>query len=203
MTLTSKNDVHDYIGSESCIDLQNENDVVDHFKSNDVPKRSYIKKKEKREFPPPMPRLAQTQNLASHMPWVYKRYYTDEGRLIIKEERVKHHEYFHVHRADGRLTMHLVPLDHEIEEDYYSDTSEEEYFTPLGTHDDDDDDDEEIDNDTSVDEEQKASNDGGAVDGFSLENDEGLPLNCNSVRSSPSCSFAMPVPLHPIRTVRG
>ncbi|KAL5078569.1 hypothetical protein RYX36_006990 [Vicia faba] len=64
--------------------------------------KSFIRNREnRREFPPLMPCLAQTQILASHMTYVLKRYYTDMGRLIIKEDKVKHHEYFHAHRENG------------------------------------------------------------------------------------------------------
>lgn len=67
-----------------------------------------------KEYPPPIPLLARTENLHSHMPWVLKRTYTNDGRLIIQEERVRHHEYFRAHRRDGRLTLQLVPLDDEV-----------------------------------------------------------------------------------------
>ncbi|XP_041013528.1 uncharacterized protein LOC121256718 [Juglans microcarpa x Juglans regia] len=65
----------------------------------------------KKEFPPPIPLLARTGNLPSHMPWVLKRQYTSDGRLVLTEEKVRHHEYFRAHRANGRLTLQLVPLD--------------------------------------------------------------------------------------------
>ncbi|KAG2709235.1 hypothetical protein I3760_05G229000 [Carya illinoinensis] len=65
----------------------------------------------KKEFPPPIPSLARTGNLPSHMPWVLKRHYTSDGRLVLTEEKVRHHEYFRAHRANGRLTLQLVPLD--------------------------------------------------------------------------------------------
>ncbi|XP_004490368.1 uncharacterized protein [Cicer arietinum] len=119
MTFRSKtysSNYDDYIGYESCIDLQPENNVVniDHNAPSVDKKIKNIRNKGKNKvFPPPLHFLAQTQNLASHMPWVLKRYYTNEGRLIIKEEKVKHHEYFHAHRENGRLTLQLVPLDHD------------------------------------------------------------------------------------------
>ncbi|KAJ9167061.1 hypothetical protein P3X46_021740 [Hevea brasiliensis] len=69
-------------------------------------------------FPPPIPLLARTGNLPSHMPWVLRRFYTDDGRLILREERVKHHEYFQAHRCNGRLTLRLVPLDDEVHPPY-------------------------------------------------------------------------------------
>lgn len=206
----------DYIGNESCIDLQNENDVdqYDTSKSNDDPapcnqakeaKISSRKKKEKRVFPPPIPLLARTQNLACHMPWVLKRYYTSEGRLILKEEKVRYHEYFRAHRENGRLTLQLVPLD-EDEDEFLEEagTSPHEEIDEDSTHD------QSIiiaDNDRFEDEEDKSSN---VVVADSVENDNvvggdangGLNcLNCSSVRSAPSCIFGVPV--HPIRTVHG
>ncbi|KAK7385271.1 hypothetical protein VNO78_30985 [Psophocarpus tetragonolobus] len=105
----------DYIGTESCMDFQNSYDIVDNHKTskpnnagNKTKAKNSTKKEESKVFPPPIPLLARTQNLASHMPWVLKRYYTSEGRLILKEEKVKHHEYFRAHRANGRLILHLV-----------------------------------------------------------------------------------------------
>ncbi|TQE09668.1 hypothetical protein C1H46_004761 [Malus baccata] len=67
-----------------------------------------------KEFPPPIPLLARTENLPSRMPWVLKRHCTDDGRLILTEEKVRHHEYFRAHRSNGRLTLQLIPLDDEI-----------------------------------------------------------------------------------------
>ncbi|KAF3604972.1 hypothetical protein DY000_02046147 [Brassica cretica] len=56
----------------------------------------------------------QTENLLPHMPWVLKRVVTSDGRLILREEKVRHHEYFRAHRSNGRLTLHLVPLDDDV-----------------------------------------------------------------------------------------
>ncbi|ESW08203.1 hypothetical protein PHAVU_009G027500 [Phaseolus vulgaris] len=97
----------DYIGSESCnIDLRNDT-VLHHCelsKRNTVlGSKSSSKRREKRELPPPIP----------HMDIVLRRHYTSDGRLILEEEKVKHHECFRTHRANGRLTMHLVPLHHQ------------------------------------------------------------------------------------------
>lgn len=61
-----------------------------------------------REIPPPIPSLASAENQPGHSLWELKRYYTSDGRLILKEEKVRHHEYFRVHRSNGRLTLHLV-----------------------------------------------------------------------------------------------
>lgn len=113
--------IGDYIGVESCLDLKNNDDI---FKSSSEVEKSqgFCLRRSKRdqscavkkEFPPPITSLARTGNLSSHMPWVLRRYYTDDGRLIIREERVKHHEYFQAHRSNGRLTLKLVPLDDEV-----------------------------------------------------------------------------------------
>uniref|UniRef100_A0A7N0TL31 FAF domain-containing protein n=1 Tax=Kalanchoe fedtschenkoi TaxID=63787 RepID=A0A7N0TL31_KALFE len=51
------------------------------------------------------------------MPWVMRRYHTADGRLVIREEKVRRHEYFRAHRADGRLTLQLIPLDDSVGED--------------------------------------------------------------------------------------
>ncbi|KAK2993385.1 hypothetical protein RJ640_007644 [Escallonia rubra] len=67
--------------------------------------------KAKKEYMLAIPWLARTENLPSaHMPWVFRRHYTADGRLVIIEEKVERHEYFRAHRSDGRLTLQLVPL---------------------------------------------------------------------------------------------
>ena len=116
----------DCIGMESCLDIIEELQYSSKDKNSGGESDSevYIKKcrvkreqrlaMRQREFPPPIPLLARTENLPCHMPWVLKRHYTSDGRLILTEERVKHHEYFRAHRADGRLTLQLVPLDDEV-----------------------------------------------------------------------------------------
>ncbi|XP_058746247.1 protein FANTASTIC FOUR 1-like [Vicia villosa] len=217
---------YDYIGNESCIDLETENNFlsnIDHqssLASSDEKKmKSSVRNCEKkREFPPPIPCLAQTQNLASHMPYVLKRYYTDEGRLIIKEEKVKHHEYFHAHRENGRLTLQLVPLGHDDDDD-----DDEDYF--MEAEDQEEQEEEEINNVTMNQsvvmndnlEEENTDNtqknvavdvvddvdDEVVVDENEIvggANSKGNYLNCNnSVISSPSGIFGV----LPLRTVRG
>lgn len=206
---------YDYIGNESCIDLDTENNFlsnIDHHhtslaSSDENKMKSSIRNNshdKKRDFPPPIPCLAQTQNLASHMPYVLKRYYTDEGRLIIKEEKVKHHEYFHAHRENGRLTLQLVPLD-----DYFMEAEDQEEQQE-----------EEIDSVTMVDQsvvmnenyQQENTNNTQNNVAVAVDDDEeivgganskGNYLNCNnSVISSPSGIFGV-LPMQPIRTVRG
>ncbi|KAF3445759.1 hypothetical protein FNV43_RR10936 [Rhamnella rubrinervis] len=113
----------DHIGVESCVDVFNADE--DHSTDDDQghPDRSIRRRcrrdqwwppTRKKEFPPPIPSLARTENLPSHMPWVLKRHYTSDGRLILTEEKVKHHEYFRAHRSNGRLTLQLVPLDGDV-----------------------------------------------------------------------------------------
>ncbi|KAL6296936.1 hypothetical protein ACE6H2_005078 [Prunus campanulata] len=69
----------------------------------------------KKEYPPPIPLLAQTGNLRGCMPWILTKHYDhSNGRLVLKGERVKHHEYFEAHREDGRLILNLVPLDNAL-----------------------------------------------------------------------------------------
>lgn len=71
-----------------------------------------------RRFPPPLPLLARTGKLTSHMPWILERIHEDDGRrLVIREVRVNRHEYFRARRSGGQLTLHLVELhDHQSPE---------------------------------------------------------------------------------------
>ncbi|KAK7282785.1 hypothetical protein RIF29_11840 [Crotalaria pallida] len=114
----------EYIGNESCIDLQTDIEVVNNNNcssetsnnnnNNNVVKSGNKKKEEKREFPPTIPLLAGGTH-SNNMPWILKRYYTSDGRLVLKEEKVEnHHECFQAHRANGRLTLKLassIPLE--------------------------------------------------------------------------------------------
>ncbi|QCE15852.1 hypothetical protein DEO72_LG11g2864 [Vigna unguiculata] len=112
----------DYIGTESCnIDLND--DIVLSETNTVVVSKNSAKRKEKRELPPPIP-----------MEFVMRRYCTADGRLILKEEKLKHHECFTTHRANGRLTIHLVPLyqeEEEREEEDDEEQEEEEAPTPF------------------------------------------------------------------------
>ncbi|ONK60753.1 uncharacterized protein A4U43_C08F22190 [Asparagus officinalis] len=63
------------------------------------------------KLPPAIPLLARTAKLSCHMPWILKRSYEADGRLVIREVRVKHHEYFRVHRSNGRLLLRLIEVD--------------------------------------------------------------------------------------------
>ena len=112
----------DYIGTESCFDILEENGVVSAPTRPSNRYRYGGRRREERaaraaaarEFPPPITLLAQTENLLPHMPWVLKRVLTSDGRLILREEKVRHHEYFRAHRSNGRLTLDLVPLDDDV-----------------------------------------------------------------------------------------
>ncbi|KAK3021008.1 hypothetical protein RJ639_046038 [Escallonia herrerae] len=49
--------------------------------------------KGKKEYPPAIPWLARTENLPSaHMPWVFRRHYIADGRLVITEKKVEQHD---------------------------------------------------------------------------------------------------------------
>ncbi|KAJ8541409.1 hypothetical protein K7X08_002225 [Anisodus acutangulus] len=107
-------DMADYVGIESHVDLK-----LAPYKwftcgssgGGLILKKEKKKEKVEREYPPPLPCLLRTDNVpSSQMPWVMKRYHTPDGRLIIKEEKVKRFEYFETHRSDGRLKLKLVPL---------------------------------------------------------------------------------------------
>ncbi|KAJ4889623.1 structural constituent of ribosome [Raphanus sativus] len=125
-TSSSSSAVGDYLGTESCFDVLSADEENDFVSSSSESMSRYRyggrRRKEReagaaaaaREFPPPIPLLAQTENLLPHMPWVLKRVVTSDGRLILREEKVRHHDYFRAHRSNGRLTLHLVPLDGDV-----------------------------------------------------------------------------------------
>ncbi|KAH0918209.1 hypothetical protein HID58_025869 [Brassica napus] len=94
---SSSSAVGDYIGTESCFDVLSADEENDEREARAAAAR---------EFPPPIPLLAQTENLLPHMPWVLKRVLTSDGRLILREEKVRHHEYFRAHRSNGHGVIH-------------------------------------------------------------------------------------------------
>lgn len=104
------------VGCESCVEAMpligggNANAVSadEHRKMRIATK---VRRVEKTEYPPLIPLLARTESLHSRMPWVLRRYCTSDGRLVLREERVRHHEYLRAHRSGGRLTLHLVHLE--------------------------------------------------------------------------------------------
>ncbi|GMI82872.1 hypothetical protein HRI_001956500 [Hibiscus trionum] len=129
----------DMLGTESGVYMIRgmKMEAVDYHKPNASNDNQGSKRKRGRElhlpeeYPPPIPLLARTGNLPGHMPWILARYYS-EGRLVIKEEKVKHHEYFEAYRENGRLILDLVPLDysyrccHSVFEDDDDDDGKEE-----------------------------------------------------------------------------
>ncbi|XP_022751001.1 uncharacterized protein LOC111299807 [Durio zibethinus] len=216
--------IGDYIGMESCFDLDKneaicvgDSDVKDSHEyysgvcnqSSGQREQCCRRRKMKREFPPPIPSLARTDNLPSHMPWVLKRYYTSDGRLILKEEKVRHHEYFWAHRSNGRLTLHLVPLDDIDEiydiEDHVSDheeAKEEEAqvndFDSNNINNNADD-----DHKSNIVETLLKENTDPVIEDSMVkcsitetptDNGTAPSLNYNSVRASPTCFLGLPVP---------
>ncbi|KAJ0237435.1 Uncharacterized protein HA466_0248340 [Hirschfeldia incana] len=139
---SSSSAVGDYIGTESCFDVLSADEETDLISSSESTSRYPYggRRREEREaraaaareFPPPIPSLAQTENLLPHMPWVLRRVVTSDGRLVLREEKVRHHEYFRAHRSNGRLTLHLVPLDEDVlelppEPSYYQSDDDNDY----------------------------------------------------------------------------
>lgn len=135
----------DYIGTESCLDSKNykhlltenredENNGarVQNYVRGKRDQRCSMKQKKKKEFPPPISLLARTENQPSRMPFVLKRYYTNDGRLILREERVRHYEYFiKAYRSNGHLTLQLVHLDDDVLAPPFSDENENEVDEPY------------------------------------------------------------------------
>ncbi|KAL1216266.1 hypothetical protein V5N11_016885 [Cardamine amara subsp. amara] len=160
---SSSSAVGDYIGTESCFNVLSANEENDVASVVSEPVKSRYRyggrRREEREaraaaareFPPPIPLLAQTENLLPHMPWVLKRVVTSDGRLILREEKVRHHEYFRAHRSNGRLTLHLVPLDDDVfdlpQEPSHYQTDDEDEEDDGHEVDDDDNDQEEVGDD--------------------------------------------------------
>ncbi|KAE8716353.1 Detected protein of unknown function [Hibiscus syriacus] len=209
---TSSSLIGDYIGMESCFDLGN---IEYSYGSDDgridcihdkVEQRCCTKKK---DIPPPKP---------YRMPWVLKRYYTVDGRLIIRRERVGFNEYLQAHRSNGRLVLDLVPFDY-INNDFddYDDreagANEEDDRVDVFHNKNDHDKDEENNNNNLVEtlhkENEMAVNEESIVKcptaETPLENgitaNGGKCLKYNSVRASPSCFLGLPVPaIRPVHT---
>ncbi|XP_061988843.1 uncharacterized protein LOC133707299 [Rosa rugosa] len=216
----------DYIGMESCVDVLRDEDEshCDYKQQNCYNQKVQDKREEKRlammkrkELPPPIPMLARTENLPSHMPWVLKRHYTTDGRLILTEEKVRHHEYFRAHRSNGRLTLQLVPLDDELLASPLT-ANQKDNMDEANAHDDDDneeneeddydryddgcgeDEEEEEEEEEKEKEEEEDEHDDGVDD---LQHHDGVPeepistgkcFNFNSVGTGSPCIFGVPVP---------
>lgn len=107
----------DLIGTESGVYMSPYEDLVTAAVEKSKPYNNGRQNKgsqepaTKRKYPPPIPLLAGTGNLVAHMPWVLTRRYTNDGKLILTEERGKYQEYFEDKREHGRLLLSLVSLD--------------------------------------------------------------------------------------------
>ncbi|XP_076943365.1 uncharacterized protein LOC143613575 [Bidens hawaiensis] len=100
----------DHIGMESCVDLETTDHVLFSGGAEAInnQRSAWGMQQERRtgrklkELPPLLPMT------------VMKRYYTDDGRLVITEEkRIKTPKYCHftAHRSHGRLTLQLPSED--------------------------------------------------------------------------------------------
>lgn len=99
----------DHIGMESCVDLETDTEPLQSCPSKAIARKpwgttssrkSSMCAKKMKKLPPPLPFQSST---------VMKRYYTNDGRLVITEEKVESPKYhFNAIRADGRLTLQLV-----------------------------------------------------------------------------------------------
>ncbi|KAK8492286.1 hypothetical protein V6N13_110000 [Hibiscus sabdariffa] len=196
--------IGDYIGMESCFD----------FADNEPPcgcgtdcirekreQRCRMTRTKKTEIPPPIPR---------RMPWVLKRYYTSDGRLILREEKVGCNEYFRAHRSNGRFILDLVPFDDHNNEfdDHGHGDKEADVGSAMGNetdnisinHEHKDEDDEESNNNLveALHEEKEFS----VVEDSKLKcpiaetplENGGKCLKYNTARASPACFLGLPVP---------
>ncbi|XP_076890826.1 uncharacterized protein LOC143542038 [Bidens hawaiensis] len=94
-------DLGDYIGMESCIDLVTDGPVTPLTRKPWGLIHKHKQSKPVKEFPPPLP---------VHTSTVFKRYHTDDGRLIIAEEKIDSPKcHFTAHRSKGRLTLEIIP----------------------------------------------------------------------------------------------
>ncbi|CAI9775440.1 unnamed protein product [Fraxinus pennsylvanica] len=90
----------DYVGVESCVEfVMDFNDLMPATNNTGGGRQRRVMKMEKKEYPPPI------------LPWAMKKYCTDDGRLVIKEQKLKGQEYFEAHRANGRLVLNLIIVD--------------------------------------------------------------------------------------------
>ncbi|XP_073136762.1 uncharacterized protein [Henckelia pumila] len=96
-------DFVDCIGFESCVDLKSDVETPKLHGGGVCLRRRRSEAAEK-EYPPPM----------QHGAWVMRKYYTSDGRLIIKEEKTERGECFQAHRCNGRLVLNMVPIDDDV-----------------------------------------------------------------------------------------
>lgn len=99
----------DFLGAESYLDFRADIEDIGQCDGGGFKRKERVKVK--RELPPPLPWLARTESFPTvQMPWVMRRSYTDDGRLIITEEKAERCQYFRVHRSGTRLRMDLVQV---------------------------------------------------------------------------------------------
>ncbi|KAF7829902.1 Protein FANTASTIC FOUR like [Senna tora] len=104
----------DVIGTESGDYVSMSSNVEDlelgegEASSSKCNRRKRMRRSGKREFPPPITLLRDEGG--NNMPLVFKRETSAEGRLMIRAERVKRHQYLIPHRENGRLRLYINPL---------------------------------------------------------------------------------------------
>ena len=113
----------DLIGTESGVYMSSYEDLVREPHRNGRQNKGSQEPATKTKYPPPIHLLAGTGNLVAHMPWVLTRRCTNDGKLILTEERGKYQEYFEAKREHGRLLLSLVSLG---DDDKVEQTEEEE-----------------------------------------------------------------------------
>lgn len=97
----------DLIGTESGVVYMNseheEEQMLELVNKAEAPsnRKRYQRGAVTREYPPPIPIL---------VPRILTRHY-DNGNLVLREERMQHHQYFEAYRENGRLLLRLVRLD--------------------------------------------------------------------------------------------
>ncbi|XP_011027704.1 PREDICTED: protein FANTASTIC FOUR 1-like [Populus euphratica] len=200
-SLSSSTIVGECIGIESCLDLKNEDDIFTSSSNKEetnyesCSQRFHREKREqrwvkKKEFPPPIPLLARTENLSSHMPWVLKRYYTSDGRLILREEK------FRPLFSSGDERRHVIEND--IDQCYDNEDDGEEEQVLEQEHEEDDGENIELEEEEA---EEEAVHDDQRVPSMESSESAGKCLNYNSVRTSSTCIFGVPVPaIRPVHT---
>ncbi|KAA8538070.1 hypothetical protein F0562_027683 [Nyssa sinensis] len=132
----------DYIGMESCFDIEHNEDLVSTEKNRraaDNSRRRGSGKRDRRcemkkekQYPPPIPLLARTENLPSHMPWGQRS--------------------SHPSNCSTRRRRFTSPPPADYQNDYFSDEEEEtvEDVEPHHDNNDDDDDESVVDRDRTV-----------------------------------------------------
>ncbi|XP_010474386.1 PREDICTED: uncharacterized protein LOC104753901 [Camelina sativa] len=100
LATSSVSDNGNYIGTESCFDAFSD-------KTDDV--RFPCESREEKKVV--TPEIHPSPILPWNVPSVLKREYTSDGRLLLKEEKMRGHEYLRAHRSNGCLILQLVSLD--------------------------------------------------------------------------------------------